>query len=121
MAELRYVDRAAYSPTQCALCTTHEGPFIDTGVEFVGYGHVYICASHSGRSGCVRQMGHRDGMITIERAAEGMDEIDVLRRRVAELEADLEESRVVPMNEVLAHLAKTSVVVRPEPAPVGKE
>src|SRR5687768_2039609 len=109
MAELRIVDRAAYSPTQCALCLAHEGPFIDTGAEFLGYGHVYICASREGRAGCVRQMARFDRMMAVEDHEEAVADLKGLRLRVQELEAELAESRVVPMHEVVEFL-KTKVV-----------
>lgn len=120
MAELRYVDRAQYSPTQCAICQTHEGPFIDTSVEFIGYGHVYICASHSGRSGCVRQMANFDGMVSVETFDEIAAENAVLGERVRDLEAELDESRVVPLSEVLAYVASERAA-RFDPVPVAKE
>src|SRR5262245_37096217 len=101
---LQLVQQAAASPTRCALCQSHEGPFIDTGVEFLGYGWVYICTSSDRRSGCVRQMGRLDGMMDEEVVSEAMRQLDVLRARVQELEAELEESKVVPMAEVIDYL-----------------
>jgi hypothetical protein len=120
MSELRIVDRAAYSPTQCALCLAHEGPFIDTGAEFIGYGHVYICASREGRSGCVRQMARFDRMTSTDDHDAVLEQVKALNLKISELEAELAESRVVPMHEVVEFL-KTKVVARPTPAPVGRE
>jgi hypothetical protein len=101
---LQLVQEATASPTRCALCQSHEGPFIDTGVEFLGYGWVFICTSSEKRSGCVRQMGRLDGMIDAEIVDEAMTQLDAMRARVEELEQELEESKVVPMSEVIDHL-----------------
>lgn len=117
MAELRYIQRAHMSPTQCALCCSFEGPFIDTGAEFLGYGHVFICASNSNRSGCVRQMARLDGMMDQEVVGEALRQVDELTERVRELEAQLVEERVVPMSEVLDHLQATQAAQ----VPAGKE
>lgn len=111
---IQLVQSAGASPTRCALCQTHEGPFIDTGVEFLGYGWVYICTSSAKRSGCVRQMGRLDNMMDAEIVDEAMLQINELRVRVRDLEQELEESKVVPMQEVLVHLATAST-------PSGKE
>lgn len=116
MAELRFVDRAAYSPTQCALCLSFEGPFVDTAVEFLGYGHVYICASNENRSGCIRQMARFDGMVERAEIEFTLDELERANRRVEELGKQLEESRVVPMDEVVAYLSRPR-----EPVVIGKE
>ena len=108
------VQQASASPTQCALCQTHEGPFIDTGVEFYGYGWVYICASSPKRSGCVRQMGRLDEMVDAEIVSEAMLQINELRMRVLDLEAELNGSRVVAMDDVLAHLANEPLFTEKE-------
>lgn len=115
MAELRYVRAATYSPTTCSLCATHEGPFVDTGVEFIGHGHVYICASHSSRSGCVKQMARLDAMMDEEVVGEAMTQLDEARAEIARLTRELNETRVVPLADVLEYLEQTA------PASVGGE
>lgn len=115
MAELRYVTTATLSPTTCSLCATHEGPFIDTGVEFLAHGHVYICASNSNRSGCVKQMGRLDAMMDEEVVGEAMTQLDEARATIEDLRRELDESRVVPLADVIAHLKQV------EPAPAGEE
>lgn len=117
MAELRYIQQAHASPTQCALCTSFKGPFIDTGAEFLGYGHVFICASNDTRSGCVRQMGRLDGMMDEEVVGEALRQVDELTERVQELERELAEAKVVPMSEVLEHLQANQAAQ----VPAGKE
>lgn len=118
MAELRRVARAEMSPTQCALCLSHEGPFIDTGAEFLGYGHVYICASNDNRSGCVRQMGRLDEMMDRDVVGEAMIQIDALQARTQELERELAESKVVPLSDVIEYVRST---IQAAEAPAGKE
>lgn len=34
---------AELHPTRCLTCQSHEGPFIDTGVDQLPIGHVYLC------------------------------------------------------------------------------
>ena len=41
MSEYKVVQNAQFSPTKCAFCGSHGGPFIDTHTEYHGYGHVY--------------------------------------------------------------------------------
>ena len=43
MRDLRIVDYAAFAPGTCMVCGTHEGPFLDTGVDIVGDGRMYLC------------------------------------------------------------------------------
>lgn len=106
MSEFQAVAAARFSPTKCALCDTHAGPFIDTGWELLGYGHVYICMAGDGRSGCVRQMARLDNMIDSEIVKDALEEVDVLRARVDQLQQELVESKVVPMKEVLDELRR---------------
>jgi hypothetical protein len=106
MTEFNAVAAARFSPTKCALCDTHAGPFIETGWEILGYGHVYICMAGDGRSGCVRQMGRLDGMIDVEVVTEALEQSDALRARVDQLEEELNNSKVVPMQEVLEELRR---------------
>jgi hypothetical protein len=106
MTEFNAVAAARFSPTKCALCDTHMGPFIDTGWELLGYGHVYICMAGDGRSGCVRQMSRLDGMIDVEVVNTALEELDVLRAKTDQLEKELLEVKVVPMQEVLDELRR---------------
>lgn len=106
MSEFQAVAAARFSPTKCALCDTHAGPFIDTGWELLGYGHVYICMAGDGRSGCVRQMARLDGMIDHEVVTDALEELDVMRAKVDQLQQELNDSKVVPMKEVLEELRR---------------
>lgn len=106
MSEFRAVANAQYSPTKCAFCDTHQGPFIDTGFELIAYGHVYICMAASGRSGCVRQMARLDDMIDAVLVTDALEETSVLLARVDQLQRELQESKVVPMQEVLEELRR---------------
>jgi hypothetical protein len=104
MPEFKKVASAVRSPTQCALCHSHEGPFIDTELLLPVYGHVYICMANEHRSGCLRQMARLDGMVDGDRYSEKVAEIAMLERALADSEERERSSRVVPMEEVLAHL-----------------
>lgn len=104
------VAEAGASPTCCALCQSHEGPFIDTGVEILGHGWVFICAATDRRSGCVRQMGRLDAMVDGDVVGEAMLQIDTLSARVQELEQELAGSRVVPLAEVLDYLTDQALI-----------
>lgn len=106
MSEFIAVAAARFSPTKCALCDTHQGPFIDTGWEILGYGHVYICMAAPERSGCVRQMARLDNMIDQEIVRDALAEADLLRARIDQLEQEVLEAKVVPMQEVLAELRR---------------
>lgn len=101
MSEFRRVDHAQFSPTQCVACGGHTGPFIDLEQNLPVYGHLYLCASTSARSGCVNQIARLDDMI--ERA-----EYRALEARIAELEADidllvetLKGEKLVKLNDIL--------------------
>jgi len=106
MSEFRAVANAQYSPTKCAFCDTHQGPFIDTGFELIAYGHVYICMAAAGRSGCVRQMARLDDMIDSEIVRDALEETVQLRARIDQLLEELQESKVVPMQQVLEELRR---------------
>ena len=111
MSEFIAVAAARFSPTKCALCDTHAGPFIDTGWELLGYGHVYICASNSRRAGCIRQMARLDGMV------EEMQLGDVIAREAAltdqldELRAKFDQSRIVDATQFLNFMDEKGLVL----------
>jgi len=107
MPEFKKVASAVRSPTQCALCHSFEGPFIDTELLLPVYGHVYICMSNEHRSGCLRQMARLDGMVDGDRYSESVAKIAMLEGALADAEERERSSRVVPMEEVLAHLSIT--------------
>lgn len=81
MSEFNRVASATYSPTRCALCITHEGPFIDTHIEWPAYGHVYICG------GCVKQMANQFEMVDGSLLAETLVELDLATQKIEQLES----------------------------------
>jgi hypothetical protein len=106
MSEFQAVAQARYSPTKCALCDTHAGPFIDTGWESLGYGHVYICMANDQRSGCVRQMARLDDMIDSEIVSEALEERDTLQARLDQLQAEMDEKWTAPLAEILDEMRR---------------
>jgi hypothetical protein len=92
MPEFNLIPVARSSPTECFLCKTFEGPFVDTAVEKIE-GRVLLCASKTGpdgqldRSGCIEQMARLVGMVDKEVHAEALRMNDVLSAHVAELDA----------------------------------
>lgn len=132
MSEFKLVQHAMFSPTACAACGTHEGPFIDTEIDLPAYGHVYLCASRNDTSGCIRQMARLDGMIesvTVIGTIQNLED-DL---RVAREEIERERAhKVVPMAEVLTHISRSkrrpaddesrdsAALVEPEPEPARR-
>ena len=106
MSEFQAVANAKYSPTKCAFCDTHQGPFIDTGFELIAFGHVYICMAASGRSGCVRQMGRLDGMIDQEVVTSALEEAGSLKAQLDQLQAEMDEKFNLPLQEILDELRR---------------
>ena len=113
MSEYKVVQNAQFSPTKCAFCGSHGGPFIDTHTEYHGYGHVYICAGSIETPGCVVQMARMVGCLDAAQAAEVavhtaelLDEIERLEIRLAQVAA----SKEIKVSDLLA--------VFPEIAPV---
>ena len=106
MSEFQAVANARYSPTKCAFCDTHKGPFIDTGFELIAFGHVYVCMANEERSGCIRQMARLDGMIDQEIVTEALEERDALQADVDQLRAEMEEKWTTPLGEILEELRR---------------
>lgn len=61
MSELNIVEHAQSSPTACVRCTTSTGPFLDLGVEVLGYGHLYLCLGNDENPGCLPQAARKAG------------------------------------------------------------
>lgn len=97
MAEYTLVSHAQFSPTWCAGCQTHAGPFIDTHLEQmqiatalgvqVFEGHIYICTS------CAKQMGVLSGCADPEQYSQLMGELLALQEHIEVLEAELHIER----------------------------
>lgn len=71
---------------------------VDTELDIVNYGHVYLCAHTERRGGCVRGLAAKDGMVPIELLHEAEMQADLSGRYIAQLEARTVE--VVPLSEV---------------------
>ena len=106
MSEFQAVANARYSPTKCALCDTHAGPFIDTGFEVIAYGHVYICMANAERSGCVRQMARLDNMVDFEIVSDALAETDRVKAELDQVRAELDEKWTAPMQEILDEMRR---------------
>jgi hypothetical protein len=106
MSEFQTVANAKYSPTKCALCDTHKGPFIDTGFEVIAFGHVYICMANDDHSGCVRQMGRLDGMIDVEVVTEALERADTLQAELDQLRKEMDDKYTAPLQEILDELRR---------------
>ncbi len=122
MSEFNAVANARFSPTKCALCDTHAGPFIDTGFEVIGYGHVYICMAGDGRSGCVRQMARLDNMIDSEVVQDALEDRDRLQAAYDQLQAEMDEKYTQPLAEILEELrrrrgGRPAKASEPDPTP----
>lgn len=94
MSEFVKRETAIFSPTSCALCGDHEGPFIDTHLEWPAYGHVWLCAPNDRRSGCVSQMAILCGMYDQTAMDTVLTENEVLRARIRDLEDQLGQKRL---------------------------
>ena len=106
MSEFRAVSEAQHSPTICAFCGTHVGPFIDTQFELLAFGRVYVCMANDERSGCVRQMARFDGMADVELLDLALAEVASTKAEIDQLQAEIRDNRVVPMSEVLDELRR---------------
>lgn len=94
MPEFVKRETAIFSPTSCALCGDHEGPFIDTHVEWPAYGHVWLCAPNDRRSGCVAQMAVQCGMYDQSAVDILLAERDALVSRIRDLEEQIGQKRL---------------------------
>lgn len=121
ISEFQAVANAKYSPTKCALCDTHKGPFIDTGFEVIAYGHVYICMANADHSGCVRQMARLDGMIDVEVVTEALERADALQAELDQLQAEMEEKYTAPLQEILEELRRRRGGRPPKQTPATEE
>ena len=74
MPDMRLVQTADRSPTQCAACGTNKGPFIDmdvttfsvatpTGWTPIVDGTIYLCVGIPENPGCAVQIGRKTGML----------------------------------------------------------
>lgn len=72
---------AQASPCRCVTCQTNQGPFIDTGLDLVPYGHIYWCRM------CVLDAALRFDGLHPEQAEQ-------LRANVRTLETELETTRL---------------------------
>lgn len=101
MSQFKKVPEAQFSPTVCAFCGTHEGPFIDTHVSFPVHGHAYICCANDHRSGCIQQMAGLDGMISLEELQRADAEIADLQNRLSDLRDTLAGKATVDLVDLL--------------------
>jgi hypothetical protein len=111
MSEFKKVPHAQMSPTTCALCGAHEGPFIDTHWETPVYGHVYICASNSRRAGCIRQMARLDGMVEEKHLGEVIAREQELNDEIAALQSKFDQSRIVDATAFLNFMDEKGLVL----------
>lgn len=93
MSEFRAAASATVSPTRCFFCHEYAGPFVDTHVEDLGNGHIWICAPTESRSGCLGQMAHVFGMLTAIEAEALLLENASLKEQIRALE----EARTVTL------------------------
>jgi len=95
MSEFNLVQTPPRGPTTCFFCGEFEGPFIDTYVDAIAHGAIYICAPNEKRPGCLGQMATLAGFLnSFEKAR--------LEARLAQAEqtvADLKQM-VSSMDEV---------------------
>lgn len=126
MSNARVVQNADRSPTRCAICHTHQGPFIDTQTSQQISGHLYICCGGDHNSGCLPQMARLIGMVDQPVHEAAMLEIRLLLEDNARLEQELEEThgrskllRDVLHDEVLRIVQEsvTAPAVLPETKP----
>ncbi len=61
MSELNIVQAPEASPTQCVRCSSVKGPFLDVGVEVLGYGRIYLCIGDDESPGCLPQAARHAG------------------------------------------------------------
>lgn len=102
MSEFTKRPHATFSPTKCALCGAHEGPFIDTHIEWPGFGHVWICLANDKRIGCVRQLARHEELYTRE-------EMETLHERILELKAENEVLKGTEENELVSETVRAAV------------
>lgn len=88
-------------PGNCYTCRTHEGPFIDTGIQEDMYGAIYLCLK------CITEMAHEFGFTTPE-------ESDLLKQKIKGLESTVNEfsdsnERLIEENHGLRMAVASSV------------
>lgn len=84
--ELRLVSHAEHSPGTCFRCTSHKGPFVDTGITHFD-GQVYICKD------CVAGIARTMGLPSAEQLAGVEAELSDAREQIDELKAEMAEAR----------------------------
>lgn len=104
------------SPTQCAICQSHEGPVIDTETVIPGYGKVYICIGNDVRSGCLVQYATAVGMASRADHAELLTKHEELATEHAKTVELLDEE--IERSERLAGSIRDEVLKMAASAPV---
>ena len=116
MPEFNLIPEARSSPTECALCRDHRGPFIDTGIEKLD-GRILICTSITGpdgnldRAGCIEQMARLVGSVDKETHAELQTRHQDMKTRVHELEAVVKDGKApaADLSKIIGRLEKVAV------------
>jgi hypothetical protein len=85
MSELRSVEHAEHTPGRCVRCSSHNGPFIDTGVETAVEGQVYVCFT------CLDQMIALRGGASPEQVARFEALLNDADEKLSELRATMSE------------------------------
>lgn len=88
MRTLSLVERPVFDPGRCFVCGTVEGRFLDTMVDLVGDGRIYLCERV-----CLPQIGRLFGWLDAEEAATLRLALALERERADALAAELERER----------------------------
>lgn len=103
MSEFKRVPNPVFPPRSCALCNSFEGPMVDTELDVVGHGRLYICLATERRAGCVAQFARLDDLVSGELLRDERLVRAKLQARIDDLER--RTMQVVPLEEVMQALA----------------
>ena len=118
MSEMNMVEVAAFSPTECVRCHAPQGPYLDVGVEVLGWGHVYLCddcLAQGARLAGYADPAYRDSLDADNRRL--TLELTEANAKLAPLEAGYAAFEQFKAAEAATMEALTVPVPEPEPLP----
>lgn len=88
MRDAQLIDQPVFDPGKCFNCGTNEGPVIDTMIDIVGDGRIYICTRT-----CLPQWARIAGYLSPEAADDAATRLADAQEQITALTAEVEFER----------------------------